>query len=342
MRAKKPTGPQKGSVQKKVDWKALEIVHPDAAGIDVGGSEHWVAVSPDRDPEPVRRFGCFTADLREMGQWLVQKGVRSVALQSTGVYWMPVFEVLEQHGLEVYLVNAQHTKNVPGRKSDVQECQWLLKLHAFGLLNNSFQPTDEIRIARTLWRQRGNLVAEASSVIQRMQKVLTEMNMQLSNVLSDLSGVSGMAIINAILNGERDTQKLAALAEPEVKASARTIALSLEGNWREELLFVLGQEVQLYRTYQEHIADCDLQLHRHLKSFDSRVDLSAQPIGPRPKGTKPSKKAPKFDLRTELYRITGIDWSQVNGMDVLTAQTVLAECGSDISRWETEGHFVSC
>ena len=132
MRAKKPTGPQKGSVQKKVDWKALEIVHPDAAGIDVGGSEHWVAVSPDRDPEPVRRFGCFTADLREMGQWLVQKGVRSVALQSTGVYWMPVFEVLEQHGLEVYLVNAQHTKNVPGRKSDVQECQWLLKLHAFG------------------------------------------------------------------------------------------------------------------------------------------------------------------------------------------------------------------
>src|SRR5437588_10475983 len=165
MRAKKPTGPQKGSVQKKVDWKALEIVHPDAAGIDVGGSEHWVAVSPDCDPEPVRRFGCFTADLREMGQWLVQRGVRSVAMQSTGVYWMPVFEVLEQHGLEVYLVNARHTKNVPGRKSDVQECQWLLKLHAFGLLNNSFQPSDEIRIARTLWRHRGNLVAEAGSTI---------------------------------------------------------------------------------------------------------------------------------------------------------------------------------
>ncbi len=204
MSRNKPTGKQKGSVQKKVDWKALEIVHPDAAGIDVGGSEHWVAVSPDRDPEPVRRFGCFTADLREMGQWLVQKGVRSVAMQSTGVYWMPVFEVLEQHGLAVYLVNARHTKNVPGRKSDVQECQWLLKLHAFGLLNNSFQPTDEIRIARTLWRQRGNLVAEAGSVIQRMQKVLTEMNVQLSNVLSDLSGVSGMKIIGAILEGERD------------------------------------------------------------------------------------------------------------------------------------------
>src|SRR5246127_164385 len=230
MSRKKPAGKHKESVQKKVDWKALGIVHPDAAGIDVGGSEHWVAVSPDRDPEPVRRFGCFTADLHEMGQWLVQKGVRSVALQSTGVYWMPVFEVLEQHGLEVYLVNARHTKNLPGRKSDVQECQWLLKLHAFGLLNNSFQPTNEIRIARTLWRQRGNLVAEAGSAIQRMQKVLTEMNIQLAHVLSDLSGVSGMKIIGAILEGERDPRKLAALARPEVKATPNDIANSLEGN----------------------------------------------------------------------------------------------------------------
>ena len=164
-----PSGKQEKSVSKGIDWKALEVVHPDAAGIDVGGHEHWVAISPERDPEPVRRFGCFTADLREMARWLVEKGVRSVALQSTGVYWMPVFEILEQHGLEVYLVNARHTKNVPGRKTDIQECQWLLKLHAFGLLNNSFQPTDEIRIARTLWRHRGNLVAEASSAIQRMQ-----------------------------------------------------------------------------------------------------------------------------------------------------------------------------
>ena len=199
MRAvKKPTGQPNRSVPKKVNWKALEIVHPDAAGIDVGGSEHWVAINPERDPEPVRCFGCFTADLREMAVWLVEKGVRSVALQSTGVYWMPVLEVLEQHGLEVYLVNARHTKNVPGRKSDAQECQWLLKLHAFGLLNNSFQPSDEIRIARTLWRQRESLVAEAASTIQRMQKVLTEMNVQLANVLSDLSGVSGTWIMRRI------------------------------------------------------------------------------------------------------------------------------------------------
>jgi transposase len=341
MSRKKPAGRQDQSVRGKVDWKALEVVHPEAAGIDVGGSEHWVAVNPERDAEPVRRFGCFTADLREMAVWLVEKGVQSVAMQSTGVYWMPVFEVLEQHGLEVFLVNAGHTKNVPGRKSDIQECQWLLKLHAFGLLNNSFQPTDEIRIARTLWRQRGNLVAEASSAIQRMQKVLIEMNIQLGSVLSDLSGVSGMSIIGAILKGERNPSTLASLVEPEVKATLKDIAQSLEGNWREELVFVLGQQVELYRFYQEKIADCDLQLRKHLELFGSKVDLEAQPIGPKPKGKKGSKNAPRFDLRTELYRITGIDWAQINGIDVLTAQTVIAEAGADLSAFPSEKQFAS-
>jgi transposase len=340
MSKKRPTGKQAQPVP-KVDWKALEIVHPDAAGIDVGGSEHWVAISPDRDPEPVRSFGCFTADLREMAAWLVEKGVRSVAMQSTGVYWMPVFEVLEQHGLEVYLVNAQHTKNVPGRKSDIQECQWLLKLHAFGLLNNSFQPTDEIRVARTLWRHRGNLVAEASSTIQRMQKALIEMNVQLSNVLSDLSGVSGMRIIGAILKGQRDPAQLAAMVEPEVKATPEDIAKSLEGNWRDELLFVLKQQVELYRVYQDKIGDCDLQLRQHLESLGSKVDLKTQPIGPKPKGKKGSRNAPEFDLRTELYRITGIDWAQVNGIDVLTAHTVMAEAGDDLEAFANEKHFTS-
>ena len=238
MNKKKPEGKQKGSAQKKVDWKALEIVHPDAAGIDVGGSEHWVAVSPDRDAEPVRRFGPFTADLHEMARWLVEKGVRSVAMQSTGV----------------------------GRKSDVEECQWLLKLHAFGLLNNSFQPTDEIRIARTLWRQRGNLVAEASSAIQRMQKVLTEMNVQLSNVLSDISGVSGMKIIG-------------------LSVAPTSGVVRIQG--------------------------------------------------------KGGRNTPQFDLRTELYRIIGIDWSQIDGIDILTAQTVIAEAGADLSAFPSEKQFAS-
>ena len=276
-----------------------------------------------------------------MARWLVVKGVRSVAMQSTGVYGMPAFEVLQQHGLEVFLVNARYTKNVPGRKSDVQECQWLLKLHSFGLLNNSFQPSDEIRIARTLWRQRGNLVAEASSVIQRMQKVLIEMNIQLSTVLSDISGLSGMSIIGAILAGERDPWTLAALVEPEVKATPEEIAKGLEGNWRKELLFVLRQEVELYRIYQNKIRNCDRELRKHLQSFASVVDLKKQPIGPQPKHKKVAKNAPSFDLRSELYRITGIDWSQVNGINVLTAQTVIAECGADLSGFPSEQQFTS-
>src|SRR5512140_2845766 len=178
--SRKGQGPNRGKTDApKVDWKALDVVHPDAAGIDIGGSEHWVALSPDRDEQPVRRFDCFTADLEQMADWLISRKVRSVAMQSTGVYWIAVFEVLQQRGLEVYLVNARHTRNLPGRKSDIAECQWLLKLHTFGLLNNSFQPSDEIRAIRTLWRHRAGLVAQASSTIQRMQKALTEMNIQL-------------------------------------------------------------------------------------------------------------------------------------------------------------------
>ena len=228
----------------KVDWKALEIVHPHAAGIDIGGREHWVAISPDRDEDPVRCFDCFTGDIEKMADWLSGHGIQSVAMQSTGVYWVPVLEILQQRGMEVYLVNARHTKNLPGRKSDIAECQWLLKLHTFGLLNNSFQPTDEVRTMRTLWRHRCGMVAQASSTIQRMQKVLIEMNIQLSNVLSDLSGFSGMAIVQAILEGKRDPQQLAGLADPQVKASKEVIAKSLQGNWRPELLFLLRQELE--------------------------------------------------------------------------------------------------
>jgi transposase len=271
----------------------------------------------------------------------VARGVRSVALQSTGVYWIPVFEVLQQHGLEVYLVNARHTKNLPGRKSDIAECQWLLKLHTFGLLNNSFQPTDEIRTARTLWRHRAGLVAQASSAIQRMQKALTEMNIQLANVLSDLSGVSGMAIVQAILGGERDPKVLAALADPQVKAPREVIAKSLQGNWRDELLFVLKQEVEMYRMYQERMRACDLRLQGHLKSMQAKVDLTAQPLGPRPKGKRARGNAPQFDLRTELYRISGVDWTQVDGIDVQVAQSVIAEVGVDLRAFPSEKHFAN-
>jgi len=341
MKSKKQAKQKNRPRHKQVDWKALDIVHPDAAGIDIGGSEHWVAISPDRDEHPIRCFDCFTADLQELADWLIAKGVRSVALQSTGVYWIPVFEVLQQRGLEVYLVNARHTKNLPGRKSDIEECQWLLKLHTFGLLNNSFQPTDEIRITRTLWRQRGGLAEQARSTIQRIQKVLTEMNVQLSNVLSDVSGASGMAIIHGILKGERDARVLAALADAQVKASKEVIAKSLEGNWRQELLFVLAQEVELYGVYQDKIAECDRQLQTQLRTMAPKMDLESNPLGPRPKGKRAQGNAPKFDLRTELYRLTGVDWTQVNGIDVTVAQSVIAETGVDLSPFPSEGNFTS-
>jgi len=264
----------------------LEVVHPHAAGIDVGNSAHYVAVRPERDPQPVRRFECFTADLRRLADWLQSCGVMTVAMQSTGVYWIPLYEILEERGFEVYLVNARHTRNLPGRKSDVQESQWLLKLHTYGLLNNSFQPPAEIRALRTYWRQRGEHVAGAATCIQRIQKALTQMNLQLANVISDISGLTGQAIVRAIVAGERDPRKLAEFRDPRIQASEEEIAKSLEGNWRPELLFVLQQELEMYDTYQRRIAECDLQLQKHLASLANNVP-------PRPPEAEPRREKEK-------------------------------------------------
>src|ERR1700691_4470696 len=221
---------------------SLEMIHPDAAGMDIGNDAHSVAVPPTRDSEPVRRFGCTTAELKEMAVWLKQCAIRTIAMQSTGVYWIAVYDILEEAGLEVYLVNARETKNLPGRKSDVQESQWLMKLHTYGLLRNSFRPSQEIRTMRSYWRQRNDLVQSAGRHIQRIQKALTQMNIQLANELRDVSGAPGQAIIKAILAGERDPWKLAGFRDKRVKASEEEIARGLEGNWQEDLLFMLKQE----------------------------------------------------------------------------------------------------
>ena len=335
----------------------LEVMHPNAAGIDVGNSAHYVAVRPDQDTAPVRRFRCFTADLHRMADWLEACGVNTVAMQSTGVYWIPLYEILEEHGFEVYLVNARHTKNLPGRKSDVQESQWLLKLHTYGLLNNSFQPTGQIRVARTYWRQRGEHVRGASTCVQRIQKVLTQMNVQLANVISDLSGLTGQTIVRAILAGERDPRKLAELSHPQIRASREEIARSLEGNWRAELLFVLKQEMEMYDTYQRRIAECDGELKEHLNSFaDKLAPQPAQerlpengqankgPVAQKTKlksGNKASGNRPQFDLAGELYRISGVDLTRIDSINVLVAQTVISEVGLDMSRWNTEAQFAS-
>src|SRR5438309_10495772 len=278
---------------------SLEVVHPDAAGIDIGNESHYVAVPPKRDSQPVRRFGCTTAELKAMAEWLKQCRIRTVAMQSTGVNWIAVYDILEESGFEVYLVNARETKNLPGRKSDVQESQWLMKLHTYGLLRNSFRPSQAIRTMRTYWRQRNDLVRAAGRHIQRMQKALTQMNIQLANVLSDVSGMTGQAIVKAILAGERDPYQLAALRNWRVKASEKEIARSLEGNWQEDLLFVLQQEQDGYEFCQRQMAECDQRLAQYLERREDRSAGAHLPEEKR-KGRlkKKSGNKPRFDLRT--------------------------------------------
>jgi transposase len=328
--------------RKKDPTEGLPPLNVNAAGIDVGSAEHHVAVPPDRDAEPVQSFGSFTADLHRMARWLKDCRIQTVVMQATGVYWTSLYDVLQSHGLEVNVAHAQHTKTLPGRKTDVQECQWLQKLHTFGLLNNAFRPAEEIRVLRSYLRQRENLVAAAATCVQHMQKALTEMNIQLANVISDISGTTGMAIVRDIVKGEHDPEKLARHKHARIHASRQEIARSLEGTWRQELLFVLEQSLDLYDTYQEKIRSCDGRIDEHLRSMGGRIDPLSEPI-PEPtrrgKGARP--RQPSFDLRGHLYRITGVDLTQIDSIDVQVAQTVISEVGVDMSRWKTEKHFAS-
>jgi transposase len=322
----------------------LNVVHPDAAGIDVGSSSHFVAVPAARDAHPVQEFGAWTDDLVRMAAWLKACKIRTVAMQSTGVYWIALVEVLEQAGLEVYLVNARGTKNLPGRKSDVQECQWLMKLHTYGLLRNSFRPPEQIRSVRTVWRHRQRLVGDAGRSIQQMQKALTTMNLQLTNAISDISGVTGLTIIRAILKGERDPWTLAKLRDRRIKASEEEVARSLEGHWREDVLFELQQVVESYDFYCKQIQKCDAQLQIFMASLPDRARASEDP-GPsekqRRKISKRTKNQPGFDLHGELQRTMGVDLTRIDGIDVVTAQVILSELGSDLSAFPTEGDFAS-
>jgi transposase len=317
------------------------MLNLNAAGIDVGNREHYVAVPPGRDPQPVRKFGSFTADLHRMAQWLKACGVDTVVMQATGVYWVGLFQVLQDYGLNPQVVNAQHTKSLPGRKSDVQECQWLQKLHTFGLLNRSFRPAQDIGVLRCYLRQRENLVSAASTCIQHMQKALTEMNVQLANVISDITGITGMAILRSMVAGERDLHKLAALKQRQIRASQQEIAQSLEGNWRPELLFVVGQNLDLYDVYLDEIQKCDKQIETHMNSMKSKIDPATKKMPDSRHGHKKRKHGPQFDLRQHLYRLAGVDLTQIDGLDVQTVQTIVSEIGTDMSPWKTEGNFAS-
>lgn len=344
---------QRREVQQRLSLAdpGLDIVHRDAAGIDVGSESHFVAVPAGRDPRPVREFGSWTAALQEMAQWLLACGIRTVVMQSTGVYWMALHDVLQARGLEVNLVDARGTKNVPGRKSDVQECQWLLQLHTYGLLRACFLPPAAIHNVRTLWRLRSQHVRDAGRQIQHMQKALIEMNLQLHIALSDISGVSGQAIIRAILAGQRDATGLAGLCDPRCQASPEEMVQSLQGNWKEDVLFELQQAVEAYDFYQKQMAQCDQQLQRYMAALPSREPEAAraeitEPISPRSLAKKlppykPKGNQPAFALEAELTRILGVNAKMIDGLDVITIQTVLAEVGPDLSAWKTEGHWVS-
>lgn len=309
---------------------ASRTVHPDAAGIDIGATQLYVALPAGRNAEPVTVFETFTEDLHRLARWLHAHQITSVAMESTGVYWIPVFQVLESSGLEVQLVNARHVQHVPGRKTDVSDCQWLQYLHEVGLLQGSFRPADDVCAVRTLMRHRAGIVAQGATAIQHMQKALTQLNVQLHHVLSDLSGVSGLAIVDAILQGDRDPERLAALCDPRVKASAETVRKALVGDWRPEHLFTLRQARASYQHSRTQLRECDAELERYLAQLATQVDPEETPPPPAPpthRARKGEVALPQHDLRTECYRILGVDATQIPGLGPSNVCALVAELG---------------
>jgi transposase len=323
------------------------VLEPNAAGIDVGAREMFVAVPPGRDEHPVQVFATFTEDLERLADWLLQCGVTTVAMESTGVYWIPLYDILEQRGIRPCLVNARHMKNVPGRRTDWHECQWLQFLHSVGLLRASFRPEENICAVRTVLRHRSELVMAASQHVQHMHKALTQMNLQIHHVISDITGVTGLAIVDAILAGQRDAAELAKLRDPQIKVQAETIRKSLVGNWRPEHLFTLKQSRELYRTYQQLIVGCDLEIEK-MPTFEARTDPVDKPLPPDRKRNRAGKKRrkknghpnPGVDLRTETYKLFGVDVTQIPGLEE-NALPLFSEVGRDMSKWPTAPHFVS-
>ena len=321
--------------------KVMEICHPNAAGIDIGSVKHYVAVPDDRAKENVKSFGCFTADLYELVKWLKECKIDTVAMESTSVYWIPLFRVLETNGIEVYLVNAYKSKSVPGRKTDVQDCQWLQQLHSYGLLQASFQIEQNIKPLRTVIRHRDTLIRQNSAEVQRMQKCLTQMNIQLHNVISDITGESGMNILRAILQGERNPERLADLCNNRIKSSKEVIIKSLEGTWDSDHLFVLGQCLSIYEFYQKTIAECDRQIEILLSKMEKKEGTEQVPASAKKSQRRKQTNVPLFDVRSYLYKMTGIDLTRIDGLNSYSCMVILSEIGTDMSRWPTVKHFVS-
>lgn len=323
---------------------AHPVFEPNAAGIDVGAREIYVAVPAARDEHPVRKCETFTGDLQQMAEWLLHCGITTAAMEATGVYWIPVYDVLEQHGIRPCLVNPRNMKNVPGKRTDFHECQWIQHLHSMGLLHSAFRPDGEVCAVRSLMRHRNDLVEMASQHVQHMQKALTQMNVQFQHIISDITGLTGLAILDAIIAGERDPAVLAKLRDPRVKASEETIRKSLEGNWRPEHILVLKQRLALYRSYREQINTCDQEIEKLVAAFEPRVNPEEQPLPEDRKAKQRKRKkksgSPDFNMRTEAYKLFGVDLTQIPGLMMLVFM-LFSEVGRDMSRWPTAAHFVS-
>jgi transposase len=338
-------GEQEGQMSKRPKrLEQLEIVYPNAAGLDIGSQEIWACVPPDRIEANVQVFGTFTSDLQHLANWLVACDIDTVALESTGVYWIPIFEILEARGLKVYLVRGQQVKRMPGRKSDIQDCQWIQKLHSLGLLSASFRPDAEMCALRAYLRHRAQLIEHRSPHVLHMHKALQQMNIQLPLVLKDITGETGLAIIRAIVAGERDGVKLAQLRNRHCQSSEEAIAKALVGDWKPEHLFALKQSLELYDFYSQQVAACDVAIQQQYATMKPRwvVDgnVPTTPVTKR-RRKKLSRSTPVGDVEAEIRRLTGVDLAAVGGLGAALGQTILAEIGTDMTRWPTAKHFAS-
>jgi transposase len=320
--------------------RALAPLHAHAAAIDIGATIHVAAVGPDHAPEPVRTFGTFTQEIHRMADWFAACGIETIVMESTGVYWVPAYEILEARGFDVQLVNARDAKHVPGRKTDVSDAQWLQRLHEHGLLRASFQPKGEITALRAYLRQRERLLDYAASHVQHLQKALMQMNVQLHHVVADLTGMTGMRIIRAIVAGERDPQILASYRDRRCHASAETIAQALTGHYREEHIFALTQALEIYDLYQAKVDACDARIEAVLERLTAAAPAPTGPLPPAGHRTRPSN-APSFDVRAALHALLGVDLTQVDGLGSYVALKLVAECGTDLSAWPSAKHFTS-
>ena len=318
----------------------LSVVNPHAAGIDIGAQFHVVAVGAECTSDPVRSFRSFTADLHELSRWLKQAQVTTVAMESTGIYWLPVFEMLEADGFEVVLVNARDAKGVPGRKTDVNDAQWLQKLHSYGLLRASFRPRHDIVTLRAYLRQRERLLEYAAAHIQHMQKALMQMNVQLHHVVEDITGVTGMKIIRGIVAGERDPQILAQYRDRRCKATIETIERALDGHYKPEHVFELIQAVAVYDHYQSLVMQCDQRIESTLRQLQVGVEPNASGL-PTARCKTKQPNGFSFDVRAALYAMLGVDLTQIHGLGPYVALKLVAECGNDMSRWPSVKHFTS-